>query len=225
MMRLFAHEIQKIADDETVKALVLTGEGGAFCAGGDLVELHTTTTHADGEALASLMGDAILQLSELMIPTIAAIEGPAIGGGAEIALACDLRIASTNAKIGFPQIKLALTPAWGGAGRLIQLVGYPTTFSLLTSGDILDSQQALDLGLIQRITPDGQALGTAIDLAHELSTVNATVIRALKTILRAHSQRSHQEARKLERSFFADLWASEAHIAQSEAILKRKDSR
>lgn len=119
MMEAFAHNIEKISQDNTIRALIITGKGDACCAGGDLFELHNFISHSDGERPATLMGDVLSLLFELPIPVIVAIDGPAIGGGAEIALACDLRVSTENAKIGFPQINLALTPAWGGAGHLV----------------------------------------------------------------------------------------------------------
>jgi enoyl-CoA hydratase len=222
MMEAFSRMVEGISQDNTVRALILTGKGDAFCAGGDLFELHNYCSHSDGERLAMLMGDALSQLVELPIPVIAAIDGPAIGGGAEIALACDLRVSSINAKIGFPQITLALTPAWGGVGHLANLVGYSRAFSLLCSGEIVNCQRAYEMGLIDRIVSEGRALDTAIYLAQKLISNNSNAIRALKTILRVHITHSASEAREYERSIFAELWASEAHIMEATRFIERK---
>jgi enoyl-CoA hydratase len=222
MMEAFSRIVERISQDNTVRALIITGRGDAFCAGGDLFELHNYSSHSDGERLATLMGDALSQLVDLPIPVIAAIDGPAIGGGAEIALACDLRVSSRNAKIGFPQITLALTPAWGGMGHLVNLVGYSRAFSLLSSGEIINAKRAFEMGLVDRIVSEGRALDAATNLAQKLIAKNSTATRALKNILRAHATQSASEARELERSIFAELWASEAHIMEATRFIERK---
>jgi enoyl-CoA hydratase len=224
MMEGFAHRIDTISKEDVAQVLIVTGEGGAFCAGGDLFELHHYSSQADGERLAMLMGDALATLAALSIPVIAAIEGPAIGGGAEITLACDLRVSSTNAKIGFPQINLALTPAWGGAGHLVKLLGHSKAFALLSSGEIMDSKTASDMGLINCIVPDGQALAAAGEIALELVTKHPASVQALKRILRAHSTLPLTEATTIERSVFAELWAAEAHRLEAANFIDRKGS-
>ena len=219
-MEEFSAILQKIKSEDTLHTLILTGEGKAFCAGGDLFELHPFNSPADGERLAKLMADTLALLADLPFPVIAAMEGPAIGGGAEIALACDLRVMSQSARIGFPQIRLALIPTWGGMRRLLELVGYARAFALLSSGELLDSQEAYELGLIQHVVPDGQALEAAQSMAKEFSTKDQAAMRALKTVLRAHLTLTAPEATKLERSFFADLWSAEAHIEASSKFIE-----
>jgi enoyl-CoA hydratase len=223
MMEAFAHNIESISRDNTIRVLIITGKGDAFWAGGDLLELHNYASHSDGERLATFMGDALSLLFELPIPVIAAINGPAIGGGAEIALACDLRISSENALIGFPQINLALTPAWGGAGHLVYLIGYQHAYSLLSSGEIIDCQRAFEIGLINNIVAKGRALEAAINIAQKLTSKNSATLRALKKIMRAHRAHSASEAREFERSIFAELWTSEAHIMESTRFIKQKE--
>ncbi len=224
LMQSLTEKAASISNDGDMHALIITGSGDAFCSGGDLFELHNYASHADGVNLACLMGDALSQIAGLPIPVIAAIEGPAIGGGAELALACDVRIASQKGTIGFPQINLALTPAWGGAGRLIQSVGYTKAFSLLSSGVILDSQEAFELGLFQKIVADGQAQHAATALAMEMTSKNREALLALKRILHAHLNLSTADATAFERRLFADLWASDAHQELASAFIKRDDS-
>jgi enoyl-CoA hydratase len=200
--------------------LIVRGDGDAFCAGGDLFELHNHSSHSDGERLAGLMADALALLGELPIPVIAAIEGPAIGGGAEIALACDLRVMAQSARIGFPQISLALTPAWGGARRLQNLVGYARAFEWLSSGELLSSQEAYELGLSYRVVPDGRALEIAQVIAEGYLRKDQAALRGIKSILRAHSTLSAQEATRLERAIFADLWSAAAHLEASSKFIE-----
>ncbi|TFH35711.1 MAG: enoyl-CoA hydratase/isomerase family protein [Anaerolineales bacterium] len=221
-MESFAAIVQQIKTEGKIRALILAGEGQAFCAGGDLFELHHTTSHADGERLAGLMGDALARLANLPIPVIASIEGPALGGGAEIALACDLRVMAQSARIGFPQITLALTPAWGGASRLLELVGFARAFAWLASGELFDSQKALESGLAHRIVPDGQALEAAHAMAETLIKADQAALRALKTVLRAHLALPAADATQLERALFADLWSAESHIMASSKFIDRQ---
>lgn len=223
MMERFALLIEQISKDDQVHVLIVTGAGGAFCAGGDLIELHQFQSHADGERLAELMGDALTQLFNLSIPVIAAIEGPAIGGGAEIAMACDLKVAAQNARISFPQIKLALTPAWGGAGLLVKLLGYPRAFRLLATGETLKPKAALDLGLIHHIVPDGQALQSAIALGQDFLGHSIAAMASLKEILHAHQNLPLSEATAVERDVFASLWASDDHITKAADFVAHKD--
>ncbi len=222
MMEAFADTIESILRDGQLRALILTGAGEAFCAGGDLFELHNTTSHADGKRLARLMGDSLERLSDLPFPVIAAIEGPAIGGGAEIALACDMRVAAEASTIGLTQIHLALTPAWGGAGRLIAYLGYPTAYALLTSGEVLEAKRALALGLIQQFVPEGQARHAAFQLALDLIKLDQAALQALKKIMHSHLQMDHAATREIERALFADLWAADAHIEKSTQFVKHK---
>ena len=153
-MEAFAAILQEISTRDELCALILVGEGEAFCAGGDLVELHDNPSRPDGERLATLMAEALTRLAELPIPVIAAIEGPALGGGTEIALACDLRVMAQSAKIGFPQIGLGITPAWGGLKHLLDLVGYGRSFAWFSSSEKLDADLAYASGLVQRIAPE-----------------------------------------------------------------------
>lgn len=222
MMEGFRETIEGLKSPVELKALIVTGAGGAFCAGGDLFELHHCTTQADGQRLARIMGDALARMAQLPIPVLAAIEGPAIGGGAEIALACDIRVASETATIGLPQIHLAVTPAWGGAGRLIDLLGYPAAFTLLTSGELLTSQQASALGLVQHVVPEGQALEAAATIVSTLTALDPAALHAVKSILLAHQELDAEQAASFERSLFADLWAADAHRQKSSQFIQRR---
>ena len=221
-MEAIAAILQEISSRDDLCALILVGEGDAFCAGGDLFELHNYASRADGERLANLMADALAMLAKLPIPVIAAMEGPAVGGGAEIALACDLRVMAQSAQIGFPQIRLGIIPTWGGLGRLLELVGYARAFAWLSTGGMLDSQEAFGSGLIYRVVPDGQALSAARTLAQEYSAWDRATLHALKSMLHAHLSLPTQEATALERSVFADLWTAQAHREASSKFINRR---
>jgi enoyl-CoA hydratase len=203
--------------------LVITGAQGAFCSGGDLSELHHYPSQRDGARLAAVMGDALASLESLPISTIAAVEGPAIGGGAEITLACDLRVVAEDAVIGFTHLRLGITPAWGGALRLRRSVGYSLAYEWMATARHVHAEEAARVGLANRVTQSGATLDTAIELAREIIDKDPAALQALKRILRCGVENSHEEATQLERSAFAPLWAAPAHLAASERFVSRKN--
>ena len=142
-MAEFAAAVERAHALPGLLALIVTGAGKAFISGGDVAELRTVTTEADAEKMITLMGNALDRLAALPCLTIAAMEGPARGGGCEIALACDWRVAAEDADLGFVQIRLGITTGWGGASRLYRLVGYPCALDLLTLGRVLSAPEPI----------------------------------------------------------------------------------
>lgn len=162
--------IDKISDaiDEVsrmkVRALIITGAGTkSFCAGADIKELQNRTLQQQRRGLE--LGQATFaKLDRLNIASIAAINGYAFGGGLEMALACSFRIAAPTAKMGLPEIKLGLIPGYGGTQRLPRAVGTARALDLILSGRTLDAQEALDIGLVNRVV-DGDTVDAALDFA------------------------------------------------------------
>lgn len=224
-MELFAQAVERAAGHEHLRALIITGAGEAFCSGGDLFELHDYLGRDDGVRLAQGMGDALDRLEALPFPTIAAIEGPALGGGAELALACDLRVAADGAVLGMMHVRLGITPAWGGGQRLLRLVGYGRAFEWLTTGRVLTADEAHAHGLVNRRTGRGQALDEARALAEALSARDAETVRAVKRLLRSGLTLPLPAALQAERNEFPDRWASQAHRAASTAFVSRREPR
>ncbi|MBX3144756.1 MAG: enoyl-CoA hydratase/isomerase family protein [Trueperaceae bacterium] len=149
--------------DSSVRALVLTGAGRAFIAGADISELQTIEDAFAGRE-ASLAGqDVANSLASLPFPTVAAINGFALGGGLELALAADLRVASTGARLGLPEVGLGLIPGYGGTQRLPRLIGQGRALDLILTGRHVNAEEALQLGLVNRVADD--ALGAALELA------------------------------------------------------------
>jgi enoyl-CoA hydratase len=224
-MRAFHEAVARAHEHPDIQALIVTGSQGAFCAGGDLYELHDYMTHADGVRLGALMGEALSRLSALPCPSIAAVEGHAMGGGAEIALACDMRVLSQEAKLGLMHIRLAISPAWGGGQRLLQLVGYSRALEWLTAGRVLDAQEAFQVGLANRITPVGDALQTAVNLAEAIAGNDARAVRGIKAFLRLGAAQSMEKGSALEQKIFAELWAAAPHHQASQRFVSRKNHR
>lgn len=219
-MELFAQSIASMAE-RNPRVLILTGAQGAFCAGGDLPDLHPHSTEEDGRRLSTLMGEALDQLEQLPFPTIAAIEGAAVGGGIEIALACDLRILADDAHLQMSQIRLGVMPGWGGGQRLLRLAGYSQAFYWLATGQRISAQQALSGGLASELVAPDQAYARAQALASELVQFNPDALRSIKTALLAGLRLPADEAQALERSLFPKLWASPFHHRAAEALIER----
>ena len=224
-MDAFAAAVERAEQDSELRALIVTGSGGSFCSGGDLYELDQYPAHADGLRLATVMGDALIALEALPVPTLAAMEGPALGGGAEIALACDIRVMAEGSSMGCMHIRLGIVPAWGGGQRLMRVVGYSQAMEWLAVGRVLAASEALEHGLVSRLVPKGQALSFASEIAEEIAERDPDAVRSVKQLLQAGLRLPPDEALAVERSLFPDLWASSAHLEASSRFVSRKNHR
>lgn len=148
-----------------VLALVITGEGRAFVAGADIGELATLGDSFGGREQALLGQDVMNSVAALPFPTIAAVNGFALGGGLELALACDLRVASESAKMGLPEVGLGIIPGYGGTQRLARLIGQGRALDLIMTGRHVPADEALQLGLVNRVVEDAKA--TAVEIANQ----------------------------------------------------------
>lgn len=154
--------------DRQVRAVVLTGAGGAFSAGADLKERRGVAAADSGPYVDAISG-AINAWAEMPRPTIAAMSGPALGGGLELALACDLRIASEDAVMGLSEVRLGIMPGAGGTQRLTRLIGMARAKELVLTGRRIDARRALEIGLVSRVVPVAELRRAAEELAAELS--------------------------------------------------------
>lgn len=218
----FRNLIIDASQNQNIGVLIITGVDRAFIAGGDLKDLHTRTSLADGEELTQVMTDALTHLEGLPFPTIAAINGPARGGGAEISLACDLRFMDREADMGFVHINLGLTPGWGAGQRLLHLVGYSRALELLITGRIIDANEALQLGLINRVSQPGQVLNAALNFSRDIVSKPRHALFAAKRILRAGCIFPPQTAATYEQAEFPPLWVSQEHTLAVNKFLNRK---
>ena len=163
MVRALHGVLDDLSQRDEVRVVVISGAGGkAFASGADIAELRDRT-HRD--AFLTFNGSLFQKVEDFLRPTIAAIEGYALGGGLELALACDLRVASKTAKVGLPEATLGIYPAAGGTWRLPRLVGIGRAKDLVFTGRILESAEAFSLGIFERLCEPGEALATAMELA------------------------------------------------------------
>lgn len=206
-------ELDKAIDGAAgARALVITGAGDrAFVSGGDLKELAALRTVEQATAMANRMREVCDNLERFPGPVIAALNGHALGGGAEIAVAADIRIAADDIKIGFNQVALAIMPAWGGAERLSRLVGRGRALLLAGSGEILSAADAERLGLVDRVLPRAEFGDGWRRLARALTNPSAGAIK------RAVDGASPTEAV----AAFAELWVADAHWAAADRVMNR----
>ncbi|MDX1601186.1 MAG: enoyl-CoA hydratase/isomerase family protein [Anaerolineales bacterium] len=224
-MERFADIVSVLEEEKDLRAIVIYGADGAFCSGGDLYQLHDAQSQEDGQRLAEIMGDALERWAALPCVTIAAIEGPAFGGGAEIALACDLRIMAEDARFGMMHVKLAIPPAWGGGQRLLHLIGYGRALEWLTTARVISADEAHEYGIANATAATGHAVQKGLDLAQRIAGHDPGAVRAVKRLLRAGLHRSHEAATRVEREEFPPLWAAQPHLEASQAFVNRKRNR
>lgn len=200
--------------DAAAGALALVVRGGgdrAFVSGGDLKELAKLRTHDDAAAMARRMRGICDRIAAFPAPTIAALNGHALGGGAEVAVAADIRVAAGDIRIGFNQVSLAIMPAWGGAERLAALVGPGRALMLAGSGRILQADEAQRLGLVDEVLPrDGFDEGWRA-LARSLANRPAT---SIKKVIGGLAPEEAIDA-------FATLWVDDEHWAAADKVMSR----
>lgn len=185
---------RKIADDDRVRVVVITGAGErAFCAGSDITEFADVRDDVVPKKLRN-ENAAFTAIERLPQPVIAALNGVTLGGGAEIALACDIRILDERARIGFPEVNLGVFPGGGGVFRLPRVVGLAHACELLYTGEPIDATEAHRIGLVNRIAPHGQALNAAIELARMLANKPALALSLIRSGARDSFTQTTEEA-------------------------------
>jgi 2-(1,2-epoxy-1,2-dihydrophenyl)acetyl-CoA isomerase len=204
--------LEAVAARPGVRALVLTGAGRAFCAGGDVHAMAALASRGAGfeEVLPLLEAGrrVIERLAALPIPTLAAVNGPAAGAGMNLALACDLRIASDQASFGATFVRIGLHPDWGGSYFLPRLVGEAKAKELCWLGDVVDAAEAHRIGLVERLVPHERLMDEARSLARRLAAAPATSVRRLKRTLSASRARTLAECLEAEIEAQRVCWAS-----------------
>ena len=184
----------------------ISGSGNGFISGADLKQLVEYSSRKDGVRLTTIMGNALNRLESLPAISIAVINGPARGGGAEIAVTCDLRLMSVDANIAFVHSKLGLIPGWGGGQRLYRIVGYAHALEILATARIIESEEAQRIGLVNRVILKEELDETAMGLAKQISSNSTESIKIIKRLFLQSSANTADEARKAEREAFIDLW-------------------
>jgi enoyl-CoA hydratase len=222
VIRELGEAAEAAANDPAVRAVILTGAGPkAFVAGADIGEL-TTQGPMDGRARARA-GQLVFRAFEHMNkPVIAAVNGFALGGGCELAMACHIRIASDTAKFGQPEVKLGLLPGYGGTVRLPRIVGKGRALELLLTGAMIDAPEALRIGLVSRVVPADRLLMEAETLARGIMEQGPLAVRSVLEAVDAGYEMSQQDALLLEASLFGLLSSTDDMREGTRAFLEKR---
>jgi len=174
-----------LENDHEIAVIIITGAGDkAFSVGSDIKELRRTLDAGNIRERAEHENSLNNFIENLSKPTIAAIQGYALGGGLELALACDLRVCSADAQFAFPEIKLALFPGGGGSERLPLLIGYSKALELMLTGEVVGAQEARQMGLVNRVAAEGSALEESVKLAESITRYSLVAIKRIKKVLK-----------------------------------------
>jgi enoyl-CoA hydratase len=222
VLRDLGEAADAVARDVGIRAVILTGAGSkAFVAGADIAEL-TTQGPMDGKARAQA-GQAIFRAFEhLNKPVIAAVNGFALGGGCELAMACHLRVASDTAKFGQPEVKLGLLPGYGGTVRLPRIVGKGRALELLLTGTLIDAAEALRIGLVNRVVPAERLMDEAEALAHSIMDQGPLAVRSVLEAVDAGYEMSQADALLLESTLFGLLSSTDDMREGTRAFLEKR---
>ena len=217
----FAH----LATAADVRGVILTGSGEkAFVAGADIAELATQTP-VQGKLIAR-RGQAIFDAVEnLGKPVIAAVNGFALGGGCELAMACHVRVASENARLGTPEVKLGLMCGYAGTQRLARLVGKGRALEILLTGEMVDAQEALRIGLVNRVVPKDKLMAEAEGLLRKMLANAPLALRHTLEAVNSGLQLPFEQAQELEASLFGLLCSTEDMREGTQAFLEKRPAR
>jgi len=215
----------ELKDDRSIRAVILTGSGEkAFVAGADIGELNKNNAVEAKEY--THRGQAVLDLIEsLGKPVIACINGFALGGGCEIVMACTLRLASENAKIGQPEVKLGIIPGYGGSQRLPRLVGKGIAMQLLLTGEMITAQEAYRIGLVNEVLPAGQLIARAEAIAQAIMKNGPLAIQYCMEAVNHGMEMTQQEGLYLEATLFAVCCATEDKNEGTAAFLEKRTAK
>jgi enoyl-CoA hydratase/carnithine racemase len=217
--------LTKIEQHADARVVVLSSAGDrTFCAGSDITEFEDL--HGQGAEGKLLLEKLVYrQLALLSVPVIAAIEGHALGGGLELALSCDLRVASEHSRLGLPELRLGVVPGSGGTQRLARVIGLGRAKEMILLGELISAERAEQIGLVNRVVPSGEALTAARALADEIAARGPRAVRHAKRLLDASVDRPLDEGMALELDASEDVFASEDMLEGARAFKDKRTPR
>jgi 2-(1,2-epoxy-1,2-dihydrophenyl)acetyl-CoA isomerase len=223
-LRDIVHEVER---DDAIGAVVITGAGRAFCAGADIAYMHDLAARADWDSLEALVqagAEVVMSIDRLDKPVLAAVNGPAAGGGANLALACDIRIAAASASIGQTFNRIGLMPDWGGTYYLPRLVGLGRALELVLTADMLPAAEALRLGLVNRVVDDGVVVAETLALAARIAAKPRLAVALAKQAVRGAYGATLAECLERERSNQLRLFKTPEALEHMRAFLSARRS-
>ncbi|MUG70261.1 enoyl-CoA hydratase/isomerase family protein [Paenibacillus validus] len=212
----------ELEQNDDVRAVVLTGKGDrAFAAGADIKDMLNLNTR-EVLQFCQVSRNAFSKVESIPKPVIAAVNGLALGGGCELALACDLRILSDHAKFGLPEINIGIIPGGGATQRLQRLIGQSKAKELLYFGDMIDAQKAMDIGLANRVAPLEELMKVTLETAKKLAGKPIVAMRMMKTAVNSGGQADLQTGLDLEISCFGNAYASDDSKEGMRAFIEKR---
>lgn len=212
----------QLKDDDGVKVIIITGEGKAFVAGADIAEMKDMTGEQAREF--SQAGQKVFnEIARMKKPVIAAVNGFALGGGCELAMACDIRIASDKAKLGQPEVNLGVIPGFAGTQRLARLVGAAKAKELIFTGDMVDAQTALSIGLVNQVVPVEQLMDVCMGMASKIASKGPVAVKLAKKVINQGVEEKLDKGSEYETDEFGECFAKgEAKEGMTAFLEKRK---
>lgn len=208
--------------NEDIRVLIITGAGKkAFVAGADISQMKEMNADEFRNYCVIAHGN-FNNLQNLKIPVIAAINGYALGGGSELALACDIRIASENAKLGFPETKLGIFPCWGGSQRATKLLGPGKAKELIFTGEMISAQQALEIGMVEKVVTQEELMAEALSIAQKIAKNGTLAVGLAKEMINTGQDIDLQEGLKLELSKGIECFDSYDRVEGMSAFLEKR---
>ncbi|WP_027308772.1 short-chain-enoyl-CoA hydratase [Caloramator sp. ALD01] len=214
--------IEDVKRDKDIYVLVITGEGNkAFVAGADIKEMSNMSVFEAREF--SILGNSVFRkIEKLEIPTIAAVNGYALGGGCELSLCCDIRIASENAKFGQPEVTLGITPGFGGTQRLARIIGTSRAKELIYTGRIIDAKEAEKIGLVNKVVPQEILMDEVMDLANSISKNAPVAVRMCKVAINRGIDVDIETGIQYEAEIFSHCFSTEDQRDAMAAFLDKR---
>jgi enoyl-CoA hydratase/carnithine racemase len=225
-IREIASALEDVAGSDARILVVRGGGDRVFVSGGDLKELAEIRTLDGAESMAGEMRAVLDMLATLPIPVLSAINGHAFGGGAEVAVACDIRLAADDVNCAFNQVRLGIMPAWGGIERLTAITGRGRALALMTSGRVISASDAFGMGLFDEIVPRAEFEARWRELASQIASAPRDALVGIKAAQQAAFPAAHPTLAPAAVGSFARTWVSDTHwemVAEAEA--KRRASR
>ncbi len=219
-------ELGKAADlisaDKSLDVLIITGDGKAFVAGADIPSM-TDFNSEEGRAFGELGSSVFRKIELLKIPTIAAVNGFALGGGCELAMSCDIRISSEKAKFGQPEVSLGISPGFSGCVRLPRLVGAAKAKELIFTGDYITAAEAERIGLVNKVVTAEDLFDTAMDLAAKISSKAQLAVRYSKAAVNRGIETDIETAIVFENQVFGLCFATEDQVEGMKAFTEKRN--
>ncbi|OHD64002.1 MAG: hypothetical protein A2176_15940 [Spirochaetes bacterium RBG_13_51_14] len=217
------NSVEKAINDSAVRVVVFTGEGKAFIAGADISEFTVLNSQEEGSDWLRAGQDLLNIIENADKPFIAAVNGFALGGGAELALACHMRLADETAQMGLPEIKLGIIPGFGGTQRSPRLFGTGRAYELILSGNFISGRQAAEYGLVNRAVPKGEVVVEAKKLAQAIARRGRPAVKTAMHVIRNGLTMNFADALKMERDSFGTLCETDNKREGVAAFLEKRD--